>query len=712
MNKRVTNEATSRRFEIENRIAEVLQSRVATMDEFATASQSELLHELSVYHQELEFQNEELRSVQFELEAIKNRYADLFDHAPYGYVVIDSDMFIQLANQTVAEMLGTTPKTLAGASLTSFIDPASQDAFYFHARDVFNEQTPQTTELVLKGYGRRVPVRVESLPDYQSGMLFARMAFIDISRERATLEALRASETRYRLLIEMADDIVLVCSQDQSGALDRIVEVNNAACARLGYDHDQLIDMPLAQVIDGGVTPSLGLRSEFPSEQRIIFETGLKPFSAPTIPVEIHASLFNWRGQPMVLLVARDISQRLKLEAERREIERHQQEMQKWQSLGALASGVAHDFNNLMTAIANELEVIRLKTIGHGEIEANIRRAQAAVRRGVELTAQMLAYTGQASLSLVQVDLNQLVMRGVGMIEPLLTETQKLHMLLAPQLPHLYADEIQIEQVILALLTNAVEALGSQPGDITVSTSLRLMDKMMLKHSRVTPIPDEGHFVCLQVQDSGAGMDEETLHRLFEPFFTTRFAGRGLGMAAVRGIVRSHHGAIFVSSQVGRGTTVCLLLPVVEEISSQSPRQSPTKTTGIDAPPTTATVLVVEDEEILRETCQDVLDTLGYRTLSAAGGKEAIQVVAKHGENIDCVLLDLTMPGMSGVETYHALRSLQSEVPIIITSGHDAADVLKDFPASGVAGYIQKPYSMQELHTKLQQIIVDRRHLP
>ncbi len=321
MTMRVANGADNRGFDIEQRIAEVLQRRTLPSEDFATASHAELLHELSVYHQELEFQNDELRATQIELEAIKNRYADLFDHAPYGYVVIDSDMTIQLANQTLGEMVGLAPKALSGVSLTRFIDPASQDTLYLHLRTVFGEKLPQSTELVLGGLGKRVAVRVQSLPDFQSGVIFARMAFIDITREKAALDALRTSETRYRLLSEMADDIVLVCALDQAGALAHIVEANNAASTQLGYEHGRLLGMPLTQVLDSNSLPP-DLYSTLKAQRRAIFETRFKPLSEPLIPVEVHASLFERQGQPMALLVARDITQRLQLESERREIER------------------------------------------------------------------------------------------------------------------------------------------------------------------------------------------------------------------------------------------------------------------------------------------------------------------------------------------------------------------------------------------------------
>jgi PAS domain S-box-containing protein len=695
---------------LEERIKEVLSQKAPTPEQTEAGGNAQLLHDLSVYHEELEFQNEELRATQIELEAIKERYADLFNHAPYGYLVFDKDHQIQLVNETLAALLGSTPAALTGLALARCIAPESQNSLYFHLRALGESGLPQTTELYLiQQSGQRIPVRVQSQPDYHSGLLYSRMAVMDITQEHAALQALKASEERYRLLIEMADDIVIVCTLNKNGDPAKIMEMNNAACYQIGYTHDELLSMPPAQLMAGNLLND-AQRKELAEKRRSIVEAKLRTRTGEVLEVEIHASRFDWRDQSMLLLVARDISQRLQMEKERRELEQRQLEMQKWQSLGALAGGIAHDFNNLLTAINSELEAVRIHAPNNSPIAHNIQRAQEAVQRGTDLTLQMVAYTGRTSLSMGAIDANQVVQQSVDLIRSCHPETTRFTLTLAPGAPRIHADAGQIQQVIISLLTNAVEAIGSGPGLIAVSTYTQRLDATMLKRSRVEPIPPEGDYLSIEVKDNGAGMDQETLRRLFEPFFSTRFAGRGLGMAAVHGIVRSHHGAIFVDSQVNGGTTICLLVPLsnVEQATVLAANPAATSnpaTTPLMDPAKPGSVLIIDDEETLREACADILTAFGYQTHMAASGEEAIRIVGKIGAELDCVLLDLTMPGMNGFEAFTAMRRLQPALKVIVTSGHDAEDVLKKFPSASIAGYLQKPYSMRHLHEELQRII-------
>lgn len=414
----------------------------------------------------------------------------------------------------------------------------------------------------------------------------------------------------------------------------------------------------------------------------------------------------------MALYIARDLSERKRLEAQQREMEQRLQEIQKWESLGALAGGVAHDFNNLLAVISNNLELLRVQLGAAATAQRYVDQALAAVRRGAEVTQQMLMYTGQASWGRKAADVNAIVSEVTALIRPTLPATVQLRLDLQPDLPPALADALQIQQMLISLLTNAIEAIGERAGEIKVATFYRLFDLPMLRRTRLDEIPAPGRYLCIQVHDNGVGMDAPTLQRLFDPFFTTHFMGRGLGMSAVLGIVRGHRGAIFVDSTPGIGTDICVVLPPAA--TDNHGDETHNVTTAADgrlpahpntAAPHASTVLVVDDEAILRETSRDVLTEFGYRVLDAARGEEAIRLVEAHGDIIDCVLLDLSMPGLSGRETCQRLLQIKPDIKIIVVSGYDVEDGVNGFPPGAIAGYCQKPYNLKALHAELQRVI-------
>lgn len=675
---------------------------------YQTADIDSLVHELSVYHEELEFQNDELRAAQARLQAIQERYADLFERAPVGYIVIDGDYHILLVNDTLSQLLNVTSQTMMGQSLTHFVDPESQDTLYLHLRGIAGETQPRTAEILLTGRTGPVPVRIESVPDFHSGNLFTRIAVVDITHERDARLALADSQMRYRLMFDMADDIVLVCALDAFGAAAEITDANEAACQVLGYTHQELVGAAPGILTAGAPLFLEAKTNQLCKEGRVLFETTLTGRNGTLIPVEIHASSYEWKGRPMVLCIARDISERLRLESDRQEMERRRQEMQKWESLGVLAGGIAHDFNNLLAVIANDLEIMRLRLRDGEPALRNIDRARQAVERGVGLTRQMAAYTGHASLAMQTVDLNDIAGQALTLFNSIVPAHIQVSVDFAPDLPLVWADPIQVQQMIISVLTNAMESFSDNNGEIVVTTSYRMFTGVTLKRSPTEERIPEGRYVCLSVKDNGSGMDTQTLARVFEPFFTTRFAGRGLGMSAVLGILRGHHGAILLDSEVDRGTSVCIILPPAAPAQPAPNPPGVTHHEEMSPPAPAATLLIVEDEEYLREACQEVFSSYGYTVYVAADGKEAIEQVSAHRDELQCVLLDLSMPGMSGLETYLEVHRLQPELPVVVTSGYDAQDVVGQFPSGAIAAFCQKPYSMKHLRQIVQDVIKSR----
>jgi CheY-like chemotaxis protein len=303
-----------------------------------------------------------------------------------------------------------------------------------------------------------------------------------------------------------------------------------------------------------------------------------------------------------------------------------------------------------------------------------------------------------------RVDVNELVRENARLFRAAIAKTVTLNLELAADLPGITADPSQVQQVVMNLITNAAEAIGNQPGVVKLSTSIRECAAEFLNQSRLTEKAPVGRYVLIEVADTGCGMDAATQERLFDPFFTTKFTGRGLGMSAVLGIVRGHKGAITVASELGRGTVIQVLFPAPapepESAAKEDDAVQPPSLTR--NPPTSGTVLVVDDEEAVRSLCLRLVRRLGFKAESAVDGEEAIRRFREAPEAYDCVLLDLTMPRLDGLSTFKELKHLRPDVPIILCSGFTEQDATRQFPSEGLAAFIQKPYRPDDFKAKLE----------
>jgi PAS domain S-box-containing protein len=400
----------------------------------------------------------------------------------------------------------------------------------------------------------------------------------------------------------------------------------------------------------------------------------------------------------------RDITGRKQAEAERLEMERQLQHSQKLESLGVLAGGIAHDFNNLLAVILGNLELTMLKVSPESPARRNIEDALTACQRAAKLICQMLDYAGKGSFAPSIIDLNGIVRENAALFRTSVARNIDLVIAAIPDLPRIKADQGQLQQVIMNLIINAAEAVGSGPGVITVGTGLLECDDRYLSRSRVEEKPSSGRFVCLEVSDNGCGMDAETQARLFEPFFTTKFMGRGLGMSAVLGIVRAHGGAILLDSEVGRGSVFRVLFPVVGETETRK-REPATADRQATSAGVAGTILVVDDEQDVRELYMEIVEHLGFRAMGASDGIDALRLFSGHATEIDLVILDMTMPGMDGVDAFHGLRRVKPDVAVILSSGYSETVVSRHFTGDRPSGFLQKPYNVEDLRREIRRVM-------
>ena len=385
---------------------------------------------------------------------------------------------------------------------------------------------------------------------------------------------------------------------------------------------------------------------------------------------------------------------------DRRRIEEQLRHTQKLESLGVLAGGVAHDFNNLLTGILGNSS-LALDNIGPSSPNRPlIEEVMKAAERAAELTRQLLAYAGKGRFVMRTLDLSELVREISGLVQTSFPKHAQLRLQLAEGLPGIDADPGQLQQIIMNLVINGAEAIGPEGGSMLVQTALQEVDEQYISTmSSAGELLRPGRYVALEVHDSGSGMDEETLPKIFDPFFSTKVAGRGLGLSAVLGIVRAHRGALKVYSEPGQGTTFKVLFPVSSHpvVNVAVAAKSDLKGTG--------TVLVVDDEEIVRATARHTLQRYGYQSIVAEDGAKALEAYKTSPGKVSLVLLDLTMPVMSGEETLRQLQLLNPHVKVLLTSGYNEVEAVQRFAGKGLAGFIQKPYTAAALAEKVKEVL-------
>ncbi|MCC7055164.1 MAG: PAS domain S-box protein [Gemmatimonadaceae bacterium] len=387
-----------------------------------------------------------------------------------------------------------------------------------------------------------------------------------------------------------------------------------------------------------------------------------------------------------------DISAAKAAAEDRRRLETQMQHAQKLESLGVLAGGIAHDFNNLLVGILGNASLAREDLEPGTATEELLTDIETAARRAAELTMQLLAYAGKGRFNVQPLDLSKAVREMSTLLQSAISKRATLSLGLADDLPLIDADNTQVRQVIMNLLTNASDALQDQNGGIVLRTGMMHADAAYLAACLAADGVEPGAFVFVEVADTGVGMDADTLPRIFEPFYTTKFTGRGLGLAATLGIVRGHRGAVHVHSTPGDGTVFRVLFPTVDKQIPSS--RTPRSVIGIAR---TGTILVVDDEDTVREVARRMLVRSGYRVIEAADGAEALRLFEEHQAVITAIVLDVTMPRMSGTEVVAELRRRGNTVPIVLASGYSAQSLAA--PASGDTRpvFVQKPFVTREL---------------
>lgn len=619
-------------------------------------------------------------------------------HSPCAMQVFDTEGRIVCTNHGVEELFGSTPPS----DYALFSDPVlirlglmESLKKALEGQEVWIGPIWYNPGDARPGYHFK-PVHVQTLVlpilgshEKVEGLMLAHFGVSTTSHE----EALLNSDARFRALCENSIDSLFWIYAEDDGSF-RIEGVNAEQERLLNLKSEDIVGKRIQDFLPRETAESIchRYRTCLDSGQPMRYEESLnfvgvvQTFQTMIVPLRDSNGKFN-----RIIGTARDITEQ-KHEEERR------RQLQKMESLGLLAGGIAHDFNNLLTAMIGNLEVSLLQLEANSPARPYLERLGSVIQKASGLTGQMLAYAGKGRFVVEPHDLSQIVSGMIQLIQASVPKKIQIHLDLQEDLPAIEADLNQIHQVIMNLATNAWEAIGEQEGTIEISTRKAQEHPGPLRRE---PRQTSEDYVVLQIRDTGCGMDKATLNQMFDPFFSTKHSGRGLGLSAVQGIMKSHGASIQVESAPGKGTCITIYFPAlsVESLNGHAVLETtPMAARG-------GKILLVDDEEIVRQSTSAMLKKLGFDVELAVDGIDAIEKFQLLHETLDLVLMDITMPRMDGREALEHLQTIRPETPVVLCSGFSENDVFKGKIQKASSGFLPKPFSLQELETAVRKAL-------
>jgi PAS domain S-box-containing protein len=660
----------------------------------------------------------EQRITELEREVLKRQLADqtlqeseqwfrnMFDACPFALVLYDADGNTVWINQAEIDLFGINePEEILSLNLFKNADFPDEFVRHLMVGNIVRFVTPFSFDDVRKqkiyntsrsGYlYLDVSIAPIHLPGNgkPSGYI---CHTADISERVQAEKALRESEEKYRLLVKNLPSVVYKGFKDFSVEFfDNKVEVLT------GYSKDEfnLKKTKWSEIIIKEDLKSARecLVRALKSDRSYIREYRIKTKAQDIMWIQERGQIVcdDKDRIEYVSGVFFNITDRKLAKQALIDKEKQLQHAQRMEAIGTLAGGVAHDFNNLMMGMLGNLSLILYDIEPEHRYYDKLQNIEKLIKNGSKLTSQLLGYARQGKYEVKPVDLNQIVIESCETFGRTKKEIA-IHMELAEDLLAVNADESQIQQVLLNLYINAADAMPNG-GDLFLTT--RNVTHMELQDKKFEPKPN--NYALLKVTDNGSGMDAEIVRRIFDPFFTTKEVGQGtgLGLASAYGIIKGHGGYIDVESEKGHGTTFRIYLPASNMRVPKPLETSDCVCRGSE------TILLVDDEEMVLEVSVQLFEMLGYTVLAAQNGKEAIEIYQKNQHKIDLVILDMIMPVMSGGETYDKLKEINPDVHVLLSSGYSMNGQAREILARGCIGFIQKPFSMQNLSLKIREIL-------
>ncbi len=629
-----------------------------------------------------------MKSGEDALRESEEQFRAIFENSKDGVLLTVPDGSILAANSPACEILGRTEEEICRAGRAGVVDMSDPRLPSLLEERSRAGMCMGELNFVRKD-GTKFPVEIFSrVYKDRYGNPQTSMIFRDITERRRTEEALRESESKYRLLVQNATDAIVI-------AQDGVIKFANPMAERItGHSPEELGRMPFLDLVH-------------PEDREAVFEQYKKRLEGEVLPapysfrvrnktgdelwVQLSTTLIDWDGRPATLNFVRDVTLQRKLESQLFV-------SQKMDAVGRLAGGIAHDFNNLLTAIIGYCDQALSRIDGDGPLGRDIGEIQKASNRCAKLTQQLLAFSRKQIMLPKVINLNDVVADMDNLMRRLIGEDIRLVSAPGKDLWNVKIDPGQIEQVIANLVINSRDAMP-RGGQLTIETANVELDELYPRgHENIPP----GSYVKLAVSDTGCGMDERTKARIFEPFFTTKEKGTGLGLATAYGIVKQSGGSIDVYSEPGLGTTIKIYIPRVSEEAVAIPRQSPVPHEKLHGG---ETVLVVEDEDVVRILVRQILVHYGYDVLDAGCGDEAIDVCSRRKATIHLMLTDVVLPDITGMELSKRLAVIMPGMKVIFMSGYTNIGNLQEGVLESDLAFIQKPFSSESLARKIREVL-------
>lgn len=629
--------------------------------------------------------------------AEKSAYLDsiLRSSTDMAIAATDLDFHITYYNQVAEKIFGYTAEEVIGRTVMEIHTKEKVDHSRFErAMEKVRKDGEYHYKLIheKEGGARHLESRVSGIWDKSGALTGFVLMSRDVTERQKTEEALKESHERLLTALNSLDAAIFV----EDMATHEIIFTNR----RLGELFGDITGKPCWRTIHAGG----GETCVHCADDHLLVGTGRAWEFRNVINnrwYDVRDRAIQWvDGRVVKLEIATDITERKMSEEKSRKLEAKVLQTQKLESLGLLAGGIAHDFNNLLVGILGNADLALTELPNVSPARESVREIENAAMRASDLCRQLLAYSGKGKFVIEPFNLNEVVEEMTHLLEVSKSKNVTIRYDFTSDLPSIEGDITQIRQVIMNLITNASEAIGGKSGVITISTGVMECDLAYLREMVMDETLPEGRYVFLEISDTGVGMDEDTKSRIFDPFFSTKFSGRGLGLAAALGIVRGHKGALKVYSEPGKGTTFKAIFPAVDKEArplARSGAQYDFAGSGL--------IMLVDDDEGVRNVGKRQLAKLGFDVITAASGAKALEIYARRHGEISLVILDLTMPDMDGTETFRELKRINPSARVALTSGYNEQESINRFTGKGLAGFIQKPYRLADLSARIKEIM-------